>query len=426
MRQILGILALSLLLVLQSLYAQWTIVRKDSSNSYQQIVFVDSLHGYIAGYGLLSTTDGGTSWNQTSTGDNRILRSLSIKNGFLWTSTDLGKVYLSNDSGKTLNIEFTDAAGYDFHTVCFVDSLRGWLFGNGPLGWPVDGEIILHTIDGGKSWTVQYELDEPPSESGHMQQGFFVDSLHGWAAHRYNVLHTFNGGTDWPYEFVPNDVPDLHSVFFIDTSRGWVVGDESGIRSYIIFTRDGGQSWSRGNSTIASTVRSVFFTDSTDGWISCADGTIGHSTDGGENWTIQQSNTNTSLESIFFINKQVGWAVSANGVILHTANGGGITYVPPSNEIPIAFSLSQNFPNPFNPTTRIQYSTASRSYVDIKVYNVLGQLVVTLLQDWRETGTYSVSLDGATLSSGIYICRLSAHSSNGANYIESKKMTLLH
>jgi len=422
-RQILNALILLLVIVVQSALGQWVVERNDSLAAYQQVRFVDSLHGYIAGDGILSTADGGVSWHHAITGDNSILRSLSVKDRFLWASTDVGKVYWSQDSGKTFSLEFSDTLPYDFHTICFVDSLRGWLFGSA-FGSSPSGEIILHTTDGGTTWTTQYEQDQPPSTPGHLYQGYFVDNLHGWAAHQYYVLHTFNGGNDWIGQSVPG-APNLNSVFFIDTSRGWSVGDD-GINGYIIFTTDGGQRWSRGNTSINSTVLSVSFADSINGWVCNSDGVIAHSTDGGRNWINQESNTSGRLESIFFVNKQNGWAVSENGVILHTTDGGGVTSVPPTNEMPFAFSLSQNFPNPFNPTTQIQYSIATKSYVDIKVYNLLGQLVITLLQDWRETGVYSVNFDGTTLSSGVYICRLSARDSHGMSYLESRKMTLLH
>ena len=423
MKQILSALVLLLAMVARPTLGQWVIAPNDSITHYQQVKFIDSLHGYIAGGGILSTTDAGISWHQVNTGENSILRSLCSKDGLLWASTDYGKVYLSKDSGKTLNLEFTDKTPYDFHAISFVDSLRGWLFGSA-WGTSPSGEIILHTIDGGKTWSAEYELDQPPSIPGELYQGFFVDSLHGWAARQYYMLHTFNGGNDWIGQSVPG-APDLYSVFFIDTSRGWAVGDD-GTYSYLILTTDGGQNWVRGNTGISSTVRSVFFVDSSSGWISCADGTIAHSTDGGQNWKIQQSNTKSSLESIFFVNKQNGWAVGDKGVILHTTNGGSITEVPPTNESPVAFSLSQNFPNPFNPTTRIQYSIATKSYVEIKVYNLLGQSVITLVHDWEETGSYSVNFDGTELSSGVYICKLSAHDTHGMSSVELKKMTLLH
>jgi hypothetical protein len=91
-----------------------------------------------------------------------------------------------------------------------------------------------------------------------------------------------------------------------------------------------------------------------------------------------------------------------------------------SEVIPNEFNLSQNYPNPFNPATKISYSITQPTNVKLFVYNVLGQLVVELVNDVRSAGTYEVNFDASNLSSGIYIYRLETDSK-----VISKKMTLL-
>jgi hypothetical protein len=73
---------------------------------------------------------------------------------------------------------------------------------------------------------------------------------------------------------------------------------------------------------------------------------------------------------------------------------------------PIAFSLKQNFPNPFNPSTVIQYSTTKTTHINLEVYDVLGNLVSVILDEEKLPGNYSVEFDGTRLSSGIYFYRL--------------------
>ena len=80
------------------------------------------------------------------------------------------------------------------------------------------------------------------------------------------------------------------------------------------------------------------------------------------------------------------------------------------SEIPRYFELSQNYPNPFNPTTQIKYSVPKQSYLSIKVYNLLGQEVMTLFEGVKESGSYVVSLNADRLSSGIYLYRLQSQS----------------
>jgi len=77
-----------------------------------------------------------------------------------------------------------------------------------------------------------------------------------------------------------------------------------------------------------------------------------------------------------------------------------------TNDIPKEFNLYNNFPNPFNPTTSIKFDIPSDNFVNIKVYNLLGIEVATLVNDFRKAGSYVVSFNGSNFSSGIYFYRL--------------------
>ena len=90
------------------------------------------------------------------------------------------------------------------------------------------------------------------------------------------------------------------------------------------------------------------------------------------------------------------------------------------SSIPAKFSLSQNYPNPFNPTTTVRYSIPKASLVSLKIYNVLGQEVVTLVNQHQSAGNYTSTFDASRLASGVYFYRLNAGSFN-----QVKKMLLL-
>jgi hypothetical protein len=87
---------------------------------------------------------------------------------------------------------------------------------------------------------------------------------------------------------------------------------------------------------------------------------------------------------------------------------------------PSRFLLHQNYPNPFNPNTRISFQLPSPGFVTLKVYDLLGNEVAMLVDEYLPTGTYKVSFDASSLSSGIYFYRIQAGS-----FIETKKMILL-
>ncbi len=84
------------------------------------------------------------------------------------------------------------------------------------------------------------------------------------------------------------------------------------------------------------------------------------------------------------------------------------------------YSLSQNYPNPFNPTTVIDYTIPKESHVMLKIYDVLGQEVETLVNEEQNVGRYQVQFDGSRVASGVYFYRLVA-----GNHVVTKKMLLL-
>jgi len=82
--------------------------------------------------------------------------------------------------------------------------------------------------------------------------------------------------------------------------------------------------------------------------------------------------------------------------------------------------LGQNFPNPFNPTTNINFSIPVTGYVTLTIYNTLGQKIATLVNGIREAGTHNISFDGSNLISGIYFYKLES-----GNFVQVQKMILL-
>jgi hypothetical protein len=97
-----------------------------------------------------------------------------------------------------------------------------------------------------------------------------------------------------------------------------------------------------------------------------------------------------------------------------------LTYIIDNNIRPNNFSLSQNYPNPFNPSTKIKYAVSSPQYATLKVYDVLGNEVATLLDEYKPAGKFEVEFDASGLPSGVYFYRIQS-----GNFIDTKKMLLL-
>ena len=98
----------------------------------------------------------------------------------------------------------------------------------------------------------------------------------------------------------------------------------------------------------------------------------------------------------------------------------GTSDVEPINFNPSDFSLKQNYPNPFNPSTTIEFSIPQESFVELKVFDILGNEVATLANDNYPRGKYKTDFNGDDLPSGFYIARMTA-----GNFIQTRKMLLL-
>jgi predicted secreted protein len=115
--------------------------------------------------------------------------------------------------------------------------------------------------------------------------------------------------------------------------------------------------------------------------------------------------------------KQNGYTIDSLTQIFKTDWG---LNVKENEELPYTYNLHQNFPNPFNPKTKIGYEISESNFVTINVYDILGNEITTLVSEEKQPGTYEVEFDGKQLPSGIYFYQLKA-----GNYIETKKMVLI-
>lgn len=117
------------------------------------------------------------------------------------------------------------------------------------------------------------------------------------------------------------------------------------------------------------------------------------------------------------------YAALPDGTVIELPAASGGPFAKLNSDDPIrpeSFELRQNYPNPFNPTTRISFSLAKAGEVELKVYNVLGQEVETLVDDYYDAGDHEVLFDASNMASGVYFYKV-----NAGDYSDVKKMTLL-
>lgn len=146
--------------------------------------------------------------------------------------------------------------------------------------------------------------------------------------------------------------------------------------------------------------------DDEDGWPTEPDGD-------GPTLELKDPDLDNSLASSWGASSGFGTPGSQNSLIVSNEETLG-------QGIPTSLSLSQNFPNPFNPSTNIEYFVKSTSQVSLEVFDILGQKISTLVNRKQTSGTYNVSFDASTLPSGIYMYRLTSD-----NVTLTRRMTLI-
>ena len=189
--------------------------------------------------------------------------------------------------------------------------------------------------------------------------------------------------------------------------------------------------WHRQGTPYVSTIFSEFpifgvsFTDANTGIVIGLDttgiaGVIWRTTTGGGDW-INQSFGNNGFYGVCFTDSITGTVVGDNGTIFHTTTGGVTGIIDNSaKSLPNQFALEQNYPNPFNPTTNISYSLPRNGFVTLKVYDILGREVRTLVNEYEAAGSYNVTFNASNFASGVYIYQL-----RSGNFLATKKLLLM-
>jgi len=132
-------------------------------------------------------------------------------------------------------------------------------------------------------------------------------------------------------------------------------------------------------------------------------------------FTILTQNNTDSIDFNVSISSE-GWEFWSDSFTVDLLTG----ISAKKTNIPNRYDLSQNYPNPFNPSTTIEFDLPKTSEVSLKVFNILGEKVATLLSGSLLSGSHSVEWDASNLASGVYLYRLQA-----GTYVEIRKMVLM-
>lgn len=425
------------------------------------IHFNDPLNGWAVLYeftpgrhgSVIHTSDGGNSWSVQLSIWGNTLHSIHFSdenNG--WVAGSSGITFHTTDAGVTWIQQFPATQGGWLWPIFFIDNNIGWTAGDPLFG-------MFKSTDGGFNWS---STSLPVVI--RVYSILFADSLTGWlSAAQGQIARSFDGGINWENVQSGNS-QDLRDIFFIDYSKGWSVGYEG----TIVYSVDGGDNWSDQSSGTSSNLYSVQFVDEQTGWIVGDNGIILKTNNGGilvelVSFTAAQSNEQIFLSWItatelnnqgFEIERKstddwekIGF-VNGNGTttemqyysftdsirLINNVNricyrlkqidfDGTYEY---SNEVaieilqPDSYLLKQNYPNPFNPITIINWQLPESKFVALKIYDVLGNEIASLINEEKPAGNFEVEFNASALSSGIYYYKLVA-----GDFVDVKKMILL-
>ena len=390
-----------------SLYAQygWFQQYSPTSDPLGGVYFIDENTGFAVDqwYGkIMKTTNGGTNWTINSSFVCGLHKLCFINKDTGTIVGASGTILFTTNSGTEWIVKYS-GTNANLNKIRFVKTNTGYTSTGFIVG--ING-IILKTNNYGFTWCSQN------STTNHYLYGvYFIDmstgyivGQTGYQSGQSTILKTTNGGCIWT-NISPGLSKTLTGVCFINPNTGVVVGGSGYYDDGIILrTVDGGNNWQ----TVLTTPSAFHNLDYLNNVMTAVgnDGLILRSTDGGSTWIMQGTPTTTLLKDVSFINKNTGWAVGHGGVILKTTTGGSVNISNYSNSIPNDYKLYQNFPNPFNPSTKIRFDIPKSSYTKIIVYSNLGKIVSELVNEKLNAGSYEVNWNPKSVSSGIYFYRL--------------------
>jgi photosystem II stability/assembly factor-like uncharacterized protein len=394
----------------------WSEQTSGLTTALYSVSAVDNNIAWISGASgkVLRTTNSGALW--TSVGGN-IPTTAALYNIF-GLNANVAIVLTSPSAGGSVTIYKTSNGGTNWATVytltaagAFGDAL--WMTDANNAyyyGDPVGGNWhLLKSTNGGDNWTTWATV--ATTAAGWNNGMFFLGNSVWFGGNSSFMMYSSNLGVNWSQQTTPT--ANSYVIWFNNFLNG-LSGNVS-----LFQTTNGGLNWATLTSPITTNVSGVCGIGQE--WWACPQTTSVHYTS--NNGTAWSTAYTAPAGNFYHLsrarNGYVVWGVRSNGGIARF--GGPLTgIIPVENQTPTSYNLSQNYPNPFNPVTKINFDIPKQGLVTLKIYDVLGRLVTTLVDEVKNAGSYSVDFNAEKLSSGTYFYKLES-----GDFVTTKKMTLI-
>lgn len=424
------------------------------------LFFLDDLIGFVGNNLIYKTNDGGETWSIANvTGLTDTLGSINkiffIDSTTGWAVTSRGGILKSTDVGENWFAQLNAGASVVFQSIFFLNALNGWtanlslwsykttnggnnwiqqttlnifgtrdiLFLNPLTGITAKSNELYKTTNSGNSWSLIPDVTgfSIAARLSHYDEIIFVTG--------YTTYRSTDAGQDWE-EYSELNGLRINGLSLLGAGLGYAVGEFGVILKYY-------------DESVPVELVSFSATIETNkvnlNWITATEvNNLGFEVErqvvskqpvlGNENVTwekigfLKGYGTTSETQFYSFVDENLKPGLYAYR-LKQIDFDGSFEYssiisveVKPTSQ----FKLNQNFPNPFNPSTIINYQIPNDGFVTLKVYDILGREVKTLVNEPKTAGRYDVNFDASSLVSGVYLYKI-----NAGSFVQTRKMILL-
>jgi len=396
------------LFVFSNIYAQWTLVQN------LQVVFSFSKSGnnLIAGTvsGICISSNNGITWVNVAYSGLNVYSTAALDNKvFAGNTSGTGDLYFSSNNGNNWPALPQNSLGINFLAIN-----QSYLF----CGARSDNTGFYRSTNDGVNWVSMFPC--------YVTYTMIAKDQTLFISYRSNTLNKLvsrstDNGDNWT---VANSGLGTSQIVCFGFSDSCIFsGDYNGS---VYYSTNNGTNWiltssnhgspnciaSLGHSVLVGTNAGVYLT-----------------TDNGTTWIQKNEGINftpSMVTTLFIANNFIyaGLGLGGTAPVYRRPCSDFITEINNTgNPIPTAFYLSENYPNPFNPVTKINFDLPKDGNVKLVIYDILGRELKTLVNEYKHAGSYSVEFDGSQNESGIYFYKIQVNGSK--NFIASKKMVLV-
>lgn len=373
---------------------EWLLIGHNDHSVFNNVAFIDNEVGFINTHEkeIFKSIDSGNSWNKINS-DIQIDKSFFLLENYGFAIYE-DNIFNTTNSGINWEILYNDADD-EYLEIFFVNSEIGFV-----SGFSDYEHFLLKTTDSGINWDKIIIEEAQYNRAIH-----FIDENIGFISDDAHILKTSNGGIDWNISYTTSNTQSLIDFDFPNSTTGYCCGHQK-----LLKTENCGESWYELNEPFPF-VTSIFFLNENIGFSTGSGNQMAKTIDGASSWQLIDYPTSSlsTVSNAHFFDENHGIIAGSKYILRFDDSINTVDELSFSS-----YSSLNNYPNPFNPTTTIEFSIKNNSNVEIIIYNIKGQKIKSLAQNDFAKGSHSIIWNGDNdlgnhVSSGVYCYKLNVN-----------------